>query len=107
MVFGRVAIVGDAAFVARPHVAAGVAKAAEDTMARADALATHDGIETGLAAFEGKRIGMGRRIVARGRALGAYIQPERRTAQERAAAERHSGPRAVMEEIAVLDFLHG
>ena len=30
MAFGRVAIIGDAAFVARPHVAAGVAKAADD-----------------------------------------------------------------------------
>jgi len=33
MAFGRVAIIGDAAFVARPHVAAGVAKAADDRMA--------------------------------------------------------------------------
>ena len=33
MAFGRVAIVGDAAFVARPHVGAGVAKAAQDAMA--------------------------------------------------------------------------
>ena len=30
MAFGRVAIVGDAAFVARPHVGAGVSKAADD-----------------------------------------------------------------------------
>jgi len=33
MAFGRVALVGDAAFVARPHVGAGVAKAAEDALA--------------------------------------------------------------------------
>ena len=33
MAFGRVAIIGDAAFVARPHVAAGVAKAADDAAA--------------------------------------------------------------------------
>ena len=39
MAFGRVAILGDAAFVARPHVGAGVAKAAEDALALADALA--------------------------------------------------------------------
>ncbi len=35
MAFGRVAIVGDAAFVARPHVAAGVSKAADDAAALA------------------------------------------------------------------------
>ena len=37
MAFGRVAIIGDAAFVARPHVAAGVSKAADDAAALADA----------------------------------------------------------------------
>jgi 2-polyprenyl-6-methoxyphenol hydroxylase-like FAD-dependent oxidoreductase len=106
MAFGRVAVVGDAAFVARPHVAAGVAKAAEDTMALADALAAHDDIAAALQAFESRRIAVGRRIVARGRALGAYIQPERRTPEERANAKRHSGPERVMREIAVLDFLY-
>lgn len=106
MAFGRVAILGDAAFVARPHVAAGVAKAAEDAMALADALVQHKNVEDGLKAFEHKRIGIGRRIVQRGRALGAYIQPERRTQEERENAKRHAGADRVMEEIAVLDFLY-
>ena len=39
MAFGRVAIIGDAAFVARPHVGAGVSKACDDALALADALA--------------------------------------------------------------------
>ena len=43
MAFGRVAIVGDAAFVARPHVAAGVSKAADDAAALAEALAERAG----------------------------------------------------------------
>ena len=38
LVFGRVALVGDAAFVARPHVGMGVTKAAGDAVALADAL---------------------------------------------------------------------
>src|SRR4029077_14556175 len=38
MAFGRVVILGDAAFVARPHVAAGVSKAADDAAALAEAL---------------------------------------------------------------------
>ena len=38
MAVGRVALLGDAAFLARPHVAAGVTKAAEDAMALASAL---------------------------------------------------------------------
>lgn len=106
MAFGRVAIVGDAAFVARPHVAAGVAKAAEDTMALADCLTRTDDVAAGLRAFEHARIGTGRRIVQRGRALGAYIQPERRTDEERENARRHAGPERVMREIATLDFLY-
>ena len=32
MAFGRVAIIGDAAFVARPHVGAGVSKACDDAL---------------------------------------------------------------------------
>src|SRR5207237_3065871 len=36
MAFGRVAVVGDAAFVARPHIGAGVAKAADDALALAE-----------------------------------------------------------------------
>ncbi len=35
MAFGRVALVGDAAFVIRPHVGGGVVKAAEDAAALA------------------------------------------------------------------------
>src|SRR3984957_1196117 len=37
LAFGRVALIGDAAFVARPHVAAGVSKAADDAAALAQA----------------------------------------------------------------------
>ena len=40
---GRVALIGDAAFVARPHVASGVMKAALDAEALADALAASPG----------------------------------------------------------------
>jgi hypothetical protein len=48
-----------------------------------------------------------RRIVARGRDLGIYLQPALRTPEERMKAERHRTPQAVMAEIAVLDFLRG
>src|SRR5690606_40872355 len=70
------------------------------------ALANDSNVPAALKAFEAARIGIGRRFVARGRALGAYIQPERRTAQEREDAKRHAGPERVMREIALLDFLY-
>ena len=48
---GRVAIIGDAAFVARPHCGAGVSKAAEDAASLATALSTNHSIEDAIAAF--------------------------------------------------------
>jgi 2-polyprenyl-6-methoxyphenol hydroxylase-like FAD-dependent oxidoreductase len=106
MVFGRIAILGDAAFVARPHVGAGVAKAADDATALADALAANESIEDALKQFEAARTAVGRRIVERGRALGAYMQCERRTDWERTVAQRHHGPYPTMQETALLDFLY-
>ena len=47
LAFGRVAVLGDAAFVARPHVAAGVSKAADDAAALAAAL-DGDDVEAAL-----------------------------------------------------------
>jgi 2-polyprenyl-6-methoxyphenol hydroxylase-like FAD-dependent oxidoreductase len=103
MAFGRVAIIGDAAFVARPHVAAGVAKAADDAAALVEALAT-DAVVPALRRFEAARLPVGRRIIERARHLGAYLQATQ-TAEERARSQRHSIPEAVLAETAVLDFL--
>lgn len=75
LAMGRVAIIGDAAFVARPHVGAGVAKAAGDAVALAHALrSSPDNIVDALGSFERERIGIGRRIVERARQLGASIR---------------------------------
>ncbi|MBV8242839.1 MAG: FAD-dependent monooxygenase [Hyphomicrobiales bacterium] len=103
MAFGRVAIIGDAAFVARPHVAAGVAKAADDAAALVAALEV-DEVEAALRRFEAARLPVGQRIIERARHLGAYLQATQ-TAEERARSQRHSIPEAVLAETAVLDFL--
>ncbi len=105
MAFGRIAIIGDAAFVARPHVAAGVSKAAEDALALAEALDGSGEVAAALARFEARRLPMNRRIIERARHLGAYLQATQ-TAEERARSERHGIPAAVMAETAVLDFLY-
>jgi 2-polyprenyl-6-methoxyphenol hydroxylase-like FAD-dependent oxidoreductase len=97
---------GDAAFVARPHVAAGVAKAADDAMALVAALDDHDDVEEALRQFEAARLAVGRRIIQRARHLGAYLQALKETAEERAHSERYSIPEAVLAETAVLDFLY-
>ncbi len=105
LAFGRVAIVGDAAFVARPHVAAGVSKAADDAAALAQALATEEEVAAALRRFEAERLPIGYKIIDRARHLGAYLQATQ-NAEERARSVRHSIPQAVLAETAVLDFLY-
>ncbi len=103
--FGRVAILGDAAFVARPHVAAGVSKAADDAAALADALQAEPDVPTALKRFEAARLPENYRIIERARHLGAYLQASR-TQEEQARAGRHSTADAVLAETATLDFLY-
>jgi 2-polyprenyl-6-methoxyphenol hydroxylase-like FAD-dependent oxidoreductase len=105
MAFGRVAILGDAAFVARPHVAAGVSKAADDAAALLEALQAENDVERALQRFETARLSENHRIIERARHLGAYLQATQ-TREERARAGRHSTDRAVVAETAVLDFLY-
>lgn len=105
LAFGRVAVIGDAAFVARPHVGAGVSKAAGDAAAIVSALATHGEVEPALRQFEKERLTVGRRIIERARHLGAFLQAEQRTEEERAYSARHSIPDAVLAETALVDFL--
>jgi 2-polyprenyl-6-methoxyphenol hydroxylase-like FAD-dependent oxidoreductase len=105
MAFGRVAIVGDAAFVARPHVAAGVSKAADDAAALLAALAAESDVARALTRFETARLSENYRIIERARHLGAYLQASR-TQEEQARAGQHSTAGAVIAETAVLDFLY-
>ena len=104
MAFGKVAVLGDAAFVARPHVGAGVAKAAEDALALADALDAGD-TESGLRQFEAARLSVGEKIIERARRLGAYVQADLKTQAERVYAALHRKPEAVLAETAMMDFL--
>src|SRR4051812_40744182 len=72
--FGRVALVGDSAFVARPHVATGVMKAAVDAESLADALAGSGGdVAAALERYDRERQPYGAALVTRGRHIGAYF----------------------------------
>ncbi len=105
LAFGRVAIIGDAAFVARPHVAAGVSKAADDAAMLAATLDADD-VEAALQHFEAERLPENNRIIERARHLGAYLQATQ-SAEERERSARHGIPKAVLAETALLDFLYG
>jgi 2-polyprenyl-6-methoxyphenol hydroxylase and related FAD-dependent oxidoreductases len=75
MAFGRVCLMGDGAFAARPHAAAGTAKAAADAWALADALRAADGdVVTALAKWEPGRLELGRSLLARVREMGRLYQ---------------------------------
>jgi len=104
LAFGRAAILGDAAFVARPHVGAGASKAADDAAALAAALEAGDDVAAALRRFEAERLPVGARIIERARHLGAYLQATQ-SAVERDRSARHRIPQAVLAETATLDFL--
>jgi 2-polyprenyl-6-methoxyphenol hydroxylase-like FAD-dependent oxidoreductase len=74
--FGRIGLMGDAAFVARPHIGMGVTKAAQDAVALGDAIGAHGATPQALVAFEKSRLVEGQNTVARGRWLGAYMQAQ-------------------------------
>src|SRR5712664_1463199 len=72
MANGRLVLIGDAAFVARPHTAMGVAKAAGDAMALVAHLSRNPVVEA-LRAFHEERLPVGASIVAYGRRLGEML----------------------------------
>lgn len=76
MAFGRVALVGDAAFVPRPHTAASTSKAASNALALAKALAAEPGggVPAVLAAWQPGQLALGQYLRRQGGALGDRSQ---------------------------------
>lgn len=74
MVFDRVCLLSDAAFVARPHAAAGTAKAAEDGWMFVRALQNSDSVREALAHWESGQLTLGRALVERARSIGLRSQ---------------------------------
>ena len=77
MVFGRICLIGDAAFALRPHAAAGTAKAAADAWALAEALAATQGdLRAALPRWERRQLAVGRAVLERTRRNGNKSQFE-------------------------------
>jgi 2,6-dihydroxypyridine 3-monooxygenase len=75
MAFGRVCLIGDAAFALRPHAAAGTAKAAADAWALAEALAATKGdIRVALPRWQRQQLAVGRAVLERTRRNGNKSQ---------------------------------
>lgn len=97
--FGRIALMGDASFVARPHVGMGVTKAAEDAMALTDAINAFGAGSHALKAYEEVRLKPCTSVVERARRLGAYMQSVAQPGRDFPA--QHRDGRAVMMETAI------
>ncbi|MDM0027441.1 FAD binding domain-containing protein [Variovorax saccharolyticus] len=74
MVFGRTVLIGDAAFVPRPHTAGSTAKAAADALSLAKAVAPGQrAIDTRLAAWGAEQLNAGAWMGERGISMGNEI----------------------------------
>ncbi|PKA39499.1 2-polyprenyl-6-methoxyphenol hydroxylase [Rhizobium sullae] len=71
LVSPHVALIGDAAFVVRPHTAMGVSKAAGDVLALTQALREAPTLAQALTRYENERLPVGREIATYGQRLGA------------------------------------
>jgi 2-polyprenyl-6-methoxyphenol hydroxylase-like FAD-dependent oxidoreductase len=98
---GRVGLLGDAAFVARPHVGMGVTKAALDALClfRSIQIFPED-LDAALERYDRLRGEFGRRCVARARRLGAYIEARARPGRNWSAEELDQRPERLMREVA-------
>ena len=105
IVFGRVAMVGDAAANPRPHMGFGVAKAGNDAEALANALRDHDDIDAALAAYNAERQPIGNTIVMHSRRLGTHMGVNLKTEADRRMHALLQSDEAMMDWIAVPNFL--
>ena len=80
--FRGVALLGDAAFLVRPHPGAGTTKAAVDAAYLADAVAAH-GVEAGLQRYQRVQGAFGSGIVQQGRHDGSYITDQHKPREQR------------------------
>jgi 2,6-dihydroxypyridine 3-monooxygenase len=75
MAFGRVCLLGDAAFAARPHAAAGTAKAAEDGWVLGEELLNAGGdVPAALQSWQRRQLKLGTELLARTRWIGNTAQ---------------------------------
>ncbi|WP_342070947.1 FAD-dependent monooxygenase [Yoonia algicola] len=104
MAVGRAAMVGDAAFVARPHVGAGVTKAAQDAQALCDCLAAAETVEAGLQAYHDARHQADMIAYKRGQHMGEYMVPKYETAEQKAEWANEHNIDTIMRDTAVMNY---
>ncbi|MGD9535609.1 MAG: FAD binding domain-containing protein [Alphaproteobacteria bacterium] len=102
MVQGRVALLGDGAFVARPHPGMGVIKAVGDAVTLAEAIQANPGhLDRALALYDAERCAYGRYLVERARRLGTQIDTGLRTPEQEEAGAYYRQPENVIRAISM------
>lgn len=102
MVKGRVAMLGDAAFIARPHPGMGVTKAVGDAVVLAEAISAHpNDVARALATYDTERCRYGRYLVRCGRLLGTQIDTGLRSGEESRMGDYFRRPENVIRAISM------
>ena len=105
LVFGRVALVGDAASTPRPHIGFGVSKAAAEAQALAEALSSYDDIDQALTVYNAARQPLSERIVSHARKLGMQLGVGIVTDEDRKFAKLLQSPEGILDWIGIPNFL--
>ena len=102
MVFGRAVLLGDAAFLARPHCGMGVTKAAGDAVLLAELItAFPDDISHALRVYDTERCRYGSYLTAHARRLGSQMKRSFASDGERAEAEYYRRPETCLRNISL------
>jgi len=96
--FEKIALMGDASFVARPHVGMGVSKAAEDAMSLCNHIEQLGASSEAVLAYQNDRLRIGQRVIARAQYLGQYMSAQ---GQEELKKDLQGIAKRVMAETAV------
>jgi 2-polyprenyl-6-methoxyphenol hydroxylase-like FAD-dependent oxidoreductase len=105
IVSGRVALAGDAAASARPHMGFGMAKAACDAQALANHLQDNDDVDAALKAYDAERRPISEIVVRHARKLGTHLGVSLTADEDREMYKLLQNDSAMLDWIAVPGFL--
>lgn len=106
VVFGRIALLGDAAFVTPAATCGRATKAALDAQSLVDALAASPGdLDRGLAFYHCEQQEFGGRLVARGRLLGAHLEAQPKQPEQGCGPTRDFARETYMREYGANDLV--
>ena len=101
---GRVALLGDAACVARPHVAGGITKAAMNAQALVAALADYPDVPAALVRYDETQRALGNQLVDHARYLGGFVEQAPGAPDEKSVMRDYGAPH-ILRDPAPEDFL--